>query len=198
MTLSKNKTTTALALIPRDKKAKKAAEAEAAKKAPAADKSDKVDIKGYNGDEVPSDDDGPGAGGGYKPAQDPVEGPGAGGGYDPDEIPADDDGGDGTEPTQDPAESDGPGAGGGYLTLSSSTALHWNRPLTVFSSMESLSAFTSTNDFLPHWIQVLPQDSFHWTGSGLLLAESSTVTPETRQEKADKAADKPAKDVKKA
>jgi hypothetical protein len=140
---------------------------------------DSVEIKGFDGDAIPADDDGPGAGGGYKPQQDPVEGPGAGGGYDGDEIPADDDGPgagggyDGVE--QEPAESDGPGAGGGYLTAPSSTyeiAGAWNQPLALFSASTSpeVSVYSSTGDYAPHWVQVLPQAAYSWT-------DSTGVTP---------------------
>lgn len=134
MTLAKTSTSTALAIIPKEKKTATAAPSKDAK---APTSKDGVDVKSFDGDTIPADDDGPGAGGGYTPKQDPVEGPGAGGGYDPDEIPADDDGpgaGGGYGDEQDPAESDGPGAGGGYFTdqYSFSVRGHWSQPLVMF------------------------------------------------------------------
>lgn len=76
---------------------------------------------GYDGDEIPADDDGPGAGGGY----DQVE--------------------------QEPAESDGPGAGGGYLQGSSLLLQpSWNRPLALFHE-PSWGALTCTSNDLHSW-----------------------------------------------
>lgn len=195
MTLAKTSTSTALAVIPKDKRTAKPASTEA----PAKPSADAVDIKSFDGDTVPSDDDGPGAGGGYGPKQDPVEGPGAGGGYDGDEIPSDDDGpgaGGGYETEQEPAESDGPGAGGGYFTEEGSFALRqWNRPLTVFSDAPLMHDIDVSTQYTPHWAQVLPAETFSWTVSaGLepLVVDSNGVVMK-KEGKAN-----PKKDEKKA
>ncbi len=135
MTLKPITIFTAPSFLPNDVKSVASEPAAPAQGVPA----DAVEIRGYRGDELLPEDDGPGAGGGYAPDQEPVEGPGAGGGYDGDEIPADDDGpgaGGGYAPDQEPAEADGPGAGGGYLNGSSSFygySTGWNQPMAVFA-----------------------------------------------------------------
>jgi hypothetical protein len=173
MHLTRTYTTIAPAIIAVEPKAQPVSDA-VAQETPVQTPTDGVDIKRFDAEAIPADDDGPGAGGGYKPQQDPVEGPGAGGGYDGDEIPADDDGpgaGGGYETEQEPAESDGPGAGGGYLT-GSSTALttisFWNQPLTVFSTGVQDRTPYGTTDYTPHWLQVVPADSLTWSGSTAL------------------------------
>ncbi len=182
MQLTNTSTNTALAIIPRDTKAQPnkgpvAAQPQPTESAPA--KTDSVDIKGFQGNEVPADDDGPGAGGGYKPTQEPTEGPGAGGGYDADEIPADDDGpgaGGGYDGDQEPAESDGPGAGGGYITNSSFGFSHrWSQPLTVFNA----GAMTTHDSFqmTPNWVKLLPLSSVSYSTAN----EAMIADPHGRQ-----------------
>lgn len=205
MTLAKTSTSTALAVIPRDKKTAKPSPAKEA----APSSGDSVDIRGtatppayktFDGNAIPADDDGPGAGGGYKPQQDPAEGPGAGGGYDGDEIPSDDDGpgaGGGYEVEQEPAESDGPGAGGGYFTEEGSlfgARSQWNRPLTVFSDAPLMHDIDVSTQYTPHWIQVLPADTFSWTintglepvvdSQGSVVKKDAKQTPKKDEKKA--------------
>ncbi len=55
--------------------------------------------------------DGPGAGGGYRPSVTQMDGPGAGGGYRPSQLADGPGAGGGYSPNQ---LADGPGAGGGY------------------------------------------------------------------------------------
>lgn len=174
MTLKTTTTnTTSTALVVRTEKRADAKKPVPAEK-PAAPKGDTVEIdRGYKPDEIPADDDGPGAGGGYEPEQEPVEGPGAGGGYDQAEIPFDDDGpgaGGGYDYVeQDPAESDGPGAGGGYFTesLGFTTRGAWNQPLTVFSASPDGKTYTA-NTFAHLWTSGLPEGAYSWTGKAAL------------------------------
>lgn len=173
MNLVKTSTSTALAIIPKETKVQPSTVA--AQPEPTAPvKTDSVDVKGFDGAEVPADDDGPGAGGGYKPTQEPTEGPGAGGGYDAHEIPADDDGpgaGGGYDGDQEPAESDGPGAGGGYITNSGFGLSHrWSQPLAMYSP-----AALSTHDsfhYTPNWVKQMPTSSVSWsTANEAMMAD---------------------------
>jgi hypothetical protein len=104
-------------------------------------RSERPEGGGYDADEIPDDDDGPGAGGGYERLQDPVEsdGPGAGGGYF----------------TEQNAYSHG-----GL----------WKGPLTVFGSVDD-DPHVDVAPYEPGWVQALPQDAFSWTGSGALMLE---------------------------
>lgn len=137
---------------------------------------------GYDGDDVPSDDDGPGAGGGY----------------DRDAIPADDDGPGKGPKGPGPAESDGPGAGGGYASISGilqryevgPIAEFWTQPLTVFNLTANTNAAPSadklnstSNDFIS-WLQTAPQNSYTWTQDGLAapVAPKAPASPAKKTE----------------
>lgn len=90
-----------------------------------------------------------------------VPGPGAGGGYDDDEIPAYDDGAASESLAIDPVESEGPGAGGGYASVGGAYFSH-----SFAHSDQSITGLPS--DFTAEWSQVLPPNSYSWTGSGSL------------------------------
>jgi hypothetical protein len=68
----------------------------------------------------------------------------------------------------------------------------WNQPLTVFSATETFEiAAYNGSEYTPHWVQVLPQDTYSWSTSAnaglaplVVDAEGKVVAQATEAKKA--------------